>query len=224
MAKGKRPALTPEQRARKNERDREYRARKVAEARAAGLPASVGWGKAKRAGLPSVAELRSSGVLPAPRTPRAPKVLRATNGPGGEVVYRTGNKASMQRMLRQAADAGQNVAIRGTFRTGAGWRQVTLDGSTAEQRSFVDRLGGGSGGGGQGGDDGGDAGELGGGFSGRDRVGRTDTPTSRGGRDSGAVEMRVGGAGISAADLWAAWMAYDGEWWDFLADWADSEY
>ena len=210
MAK-RRPALTPEQRARKQERDRAYRARKVQEAKAAGLPSSVGYGHGRRAGLPSVAELRQAGVLPSRPSSRPPRVLRRTEGPGGSASFRTGSKASLQRILRDAAAKGQNVAIRGTFDTSQGWRQVTLDGSGRGGRDFIGDLAAG--------------GTAGGGDTGRDRLGRIDTPTARQGRQGGpVVEIRTGAGGISAADVWAAWLAYDGDWWDFLADWADAEY
>lgn len=220
----KRAPLTPAARERKAERDRAYRQRRVAEAKAAGLPSSVAYGHGKRAGRPSMAELREAGTLPPRQRParpaRPPRVLRHVDlGAGGD-VYRTGSKVEAERILKAAAEAGQNIAIRGTFQVGAGWRQVTLDGTGAEQRAFI---AGGSGGTGGAVESGGEAAGLGGG---RSRLGRMDTPHNRQGRAGGTVvQITVGGGGVDAADVWAAWLAYDGgDWWDFLADWADSEY
>ena len=204
--------LTADQRARKQASDRAYRARKVAEAKAAGLPAAVGYGKAKRAGLPSVSELRRTGKLPARPAPRPPRALRRTAGPGGSESIRTGSQATATATVKAAAGAGTTVAIRGTFQTKTGWRQVTLDGKSNGQRKFIGDLAAG-------------AGSVEPGADGKARVGRLDTPSRRGGRDSAKViEIRTGAGGIDADTLWAAWLAYDGTWWDFLADWADSEY
>ena len=228
----KRQAMTPDQRAAKQARDRAYRARQVAQAKAAGLPSAVAYGHGRRVGAPPVAELRASGALPSRPPRRAPRVLRRTVV-GDTVAVRTGNKAEAERVLRDAAEAGQTVTITGTFKTRSGFRRVTLNGRSADQRDFIgtraqnptadDGIDGSAapadyaqGGGGAGG------GQSGGG---RSRLGRMDTPTSRGGRTTGAVvEIRTGGPGADAADVYAAWIDYDGDWWDFLADWADSEY
>ena len=209
MTRKRRPPLTPEQRAAKQQRDREYRARKVAQARERGESIAAAYGHRRAAG------------------PR-----RTVRGPGGETVYRTGNKAVALRLLKQAAAEGKTISIRGTFQTEQGWRHATLDGGTSAQRRAFDRLL----------DEPalGAAGDLTApraapsrGARRAGRPGRFDPPTGAGGSSGGegVIEIRIGGQGFDAQrvlDAYLAWLdevADPGDdWWDFLDWWADHDY
>lgn len=146
-----------------------------------------------------------------PRSHGYSKPRRTVQGPGGSASHRTGSKAVSARVVQQAAKDGKKVSVRGTFDTAAGWRSVTLDGSTTAQRDFLADAGGTE-----------SMRPMGA------RPGRLDTPTSRQADAAGAVEIRVGSSGVDAADLWAAWLDWsaenDGDWWDFLDAWADADY
>lgn len=206
----KRKPLTPAQREMKQARDRAYRARKVAEAKRAGLPSSVGYGHAKRAGLPPVRRLRDAGALPPARRRRPAKVRRTVQLGGGAEVHTTGSMAEAKRLVKGAADKGQAITIRGTFRVDTGWRRLTLDG-TGAGGDFISGLAAG-------------VSEAGSDQPGRAAIGRTDQPNNRQGR-AGApgVDVKIGGAGVPADEVWRAWLAFDGDWWAFLAAWAEAE-
>lgn len=147
------------------------------------------------------------------------KPLRVVELPGTKIV-RSGSEDQILRQLRAAAKAGKRVEVRATVDTAKGIRTVRLNGSTPEQRDFLSARGLGPGPSGAG--DGGDGGSYGG----HDRIGKLDAFHGRTGYAdrSGVVELTVGSRGVDARELLDAYLDYDGDWWDFIADWSEADY
>jgi hypothetical protein len=106
----------------------EYRAR-VQRAKARGLTVAQATGHARRSGQQSVTQLTAAGKLtalprfgakrPAFHTSIPAAVAAAT---GTSDVYQSTSASGLLRVLRQAAAAGQHVAIGATFQTDQGVR------------------------------------------------------------------------------------------------------